>query len=598
MTLMVDKRGDIMHYSQYNQLPGGVTGAQAQPLADARFPRGTTIAIAEPYLKVFWAGTRGVRVDTPADLRIVPGALHSSAPQPSALPAALRDAKRFMDDGQPAAAFETCLTALQRPDEPATLFAATVLSNMAQALLYMRLPALALQYAAVALLLRPDAPKAPRRYIAALRELEQPALADRVLDVFPWAAGQRTRDGSSLAAYADGALAAIDSDAIYAVLATALEDVPVEPTVTDEEMAQEQVALGDAFETGGDAAFRAGMYEDALIMYTGALRTEPHCKDTAVLLCCLAQSALSVNSPHTALAAAAAALHFARGTLYQEALRHLTKSLLALGLVGLARRHAVTAAGGDAAWLAALQLGKLERCLEQGYTAQDFLGESQIRDGVSWAGAVEVVHIEGKGRGLRATRDISAGEVILVDTGLAEDSGAGAQVLSMQDNVINTTSQVALRGKLGSMCARNVLVCTAVRALDDGVAPPRDKPLPRIEEMLQHLSPRVLPLLPQLFEYVPQRERFQLSALRIDRMCSVNCHGSDEGLSHSSALYPAISLINHSARPNCTLLGPTGFARKQGCLLAVRADESIGMGQELTLRYLPDESQVRKKWGI
>lgn len=75
------------------------------------------------------------------------------------------------------------------------------------------------------------------------------------------------------------------------------------------------------------------------------------------------------------------------------------------------------------------------------------------------------------------------------------------------------------------------------------------------------------------------------------------------GSTSSTTLYPAISLINHAAQPNCTQVGrnPPGsnMGRKLGYprLLAVGALHSLRKGQEITIQYMPDEAAVQKKWG-
>lgn len=69
-TLMRDTSGNVIQLGLYNQLPGGASGPESQAAADACFPRGTKLAIAEPFMKVFMDGNRGIRVDAPADIRV------------------------------------------------------------------------------------------------------------------------------------------------------------------------------------------------------------------------------------------------------------------------------------------------------------------------------------------------------------------------------------------------------------------------------------------------------------------------------------------------------------------------------------------------
>lgn len=121
MTIMQDARGDVVHLALYNQLPDGATGALGQTLADARFPPGTKISIAEPFLKIYRSGGRSLRVDTPTDLKIVSEPQRSGTPQFSALHAALLEVQRCMKDEQHARAFDSCLAALQRASQAPSL---------------------------------------------------------------------------------------------------------------------------------------------------------------------------------------------------------------------------------------------------------------------------------------------------------------------------------------------------------------------------------------------------------------------------------------------------------------------------------------------
>ena len=64
-TILEDAAGDHIQLGLYNQLPGGAVGPRSLKLAQRHFPKGARVQIAEPFLKIFRDGKRGVRVDDP-----------------------------------------------------------------------------------------------------------------------------------------------------------------------------------------------------------------------------------------------------------------------------------------------------------------------------------------------------------------------------------------------------------------------------------------------------------------------------------------------------------------------------------------------------
>ena len=67
-TILEDAAGDHIQLGLYNQLPGGAVGPRSLKLAQRHFPKGARVRIAEPFLKIFRDGKRGVRVDDPGVL--------------------------------------------------------------------------------------------------------------------------------------------------------------------------------------------------------------------------------------------------------------------------------------------------------------------------------------------------------------------------------------------------------------------------------------------------------------------------------------------------------------------------------------------------
>lgn len=268
------------------------------------------------------------------------------------------------------------------------------------------------------------------------------------------------------------------------------------------------------------------------------------------------------------------------------------------------------------------------------------VGDDQVRHVVGDACAVEVVQVPGKGRGLVATRDVPTGQLVLVGPALAsqsssaetperaaqgpervvEEGGRSAETTegavasaettevesagaAEEGEVASAAEQAAVAGRLLGMCARDALVCRAVRTLDDGLADARHKPLPLVGDVLQRLSSRTLPLLPQLFDYVPRRDRATVSLARIERVCQTNSFGDRR----ATGLYPAAAYANHDANPSCIYLGNDaetdaafGPGRKPGYphFLALVNLRPLRKGDEITCRYMADPERVRAKWNI
>lgn len=109
------------------------------------------------------------------------------------------------------------------------------------------------------------------------------------------------------------------------------------------------------------------------------------------------------------------------------------------------------------------------------------------------------------------------------------------------------------------------------------------RPLVPVADLLLRLNPRVLPLLGQGWEYFPKAEQRVPSEKHLSGVIGVN--------SHSNALYPAVSMMNHHKQPN-TACGPPNF-----CLL-VCAARDIKRGEELFVNYGADDAVLEKKWGV
>ena len=252
------------------------------------------------------------------------------------------------------------------------------------------------------------------------------------------------------------------------------------------------------------------------------------------------------------------------------------------------------------------------------------------------ASHIELAHIHGKGRGVQALCKLPAHTLIalnwpLVDTSIDNTSSMQRHfTTSMDASSCLDTSQVQLRAKAVNAAGRDPLAATTLSSLDDSQPgylasdspAARELPLVQTRVLQQVLSPRVLPLLPQWGLYFPQRERVTPSAPFIDRVCTVNSHGTGSGDvagKQESGLFPLVSLFNHARAPNCTAVqltaaltehsklgitaprvhrGAQADGSPQGRAMVVVTRREICKGEELTVLYHGDPKVVRQKWNI
>ena len=171
LILAEDSRGDILQVQLYNQFPNGAIASQMADIVETRFKHGTKLSIAEPFLKIMKDGFRGVRVDSPTDLRVQTVCMSLSSLKEHGNQLA---AKQQFDVAQQE---YTAALALPEVDEVATL-----LANRAQAFLQ-GMPIQACLDAAAALILRPTHEKAWMCYAAGLKEAarSEPGLRKELL---------------------------------------------------------------------------------------------------------------------------------------------------------------------------------------------------------------------------------------------------------------------------------------------------------------------------------------------------------------------------------------------------------------------------------
>jgi len=386
-TILEDDWGDIVKLGLYNALPGGVTGGEAWALAAKVFPKGLRLRIAEPYAKIFADGSRGVRVDDPADLLAEGGSLVKD------LAAVKEEGNRLFAGGN----FHAAADAYWRGVRDGGGDVAVLLSNRAQASIKQQRWAAAVQDAAAAILLDPMQSKAWSRYVAALHGLGFDEAAARARAV-------RGRGQADEEAHGVGSA----RELLWAVL----------PELWALPVTQGGDGVPEDLKDQGNRAYREGRYDDAEVLYTLALSASPAAGAVAVLLSNLAQCTTNTGALHDAVAVSAASMRL-RPT--GKAVHRLAKAIALLGECELAE----TLLGSALEETGEGFVGAARRALE---TLRDDIRKARFMDGgrinvrhppdlvMDWyaRAALEVADMGDKGRGIRATRDIPAFEMVIV----------------------------------------------------------------------------------------------------------------------------------------------------------------------------------------
>ena len=555
-TLLQDDAGAVVVVALHNALPGGARGREAEALTRRLFPNGAAICVAEPFYTIFPSGRRGVRVDSPGDVRV----------RPPAGDVAVHAAALVVAGAWHAAAAEFWAASRVRDTAHGP---ARLLANRARACLQQGLWAAAGADAAAALLLEPERGHAWRQYAAAMLGLGQPDVAQQAKAV---------RDRAN-------APATVSATAARAVLEAALGLAAPE-------------GAGDAAPhdpwRAGTAAYRTRRFGDAAALYTSAMAVLPAAETAARLLEHAAVCALRINALHDAVAAASASLRLRPG-------RTAPRDCLVKGLALLGEEAAadLAAAGAPAPQAvvararAVSQSGYSDRavleCLDDGVGA--LLPDWVARD------ALEIADFGAKGRGVRATRIIRPGEVLLVSR-----ARISACCAPESDGFPERTADARRPGSLAQLSAQAVhtaasdgLLRAVLTFLDDGMGTAK-RSVPEWDDVLHRLSGRVLPLLRQHHDYLVAAP--QLSSERIAGVLNTNCFGETLEFgseANRTELHPALSVVNHSSLPTCRVrtLGSGPFPVR--CLVA---DCEIPKGEEVTILYNGDPRVLEQQWGI
>mmetsp|Transcript_27043 Transcript_27043/g.57962 ORF Transcript_27043/g.57962 Transcript_27043/m.57962 type:complete len:767 (+) Transcript_27043:44-2344(+) len=560
ITILEDSNGDVILVALYNLLPDGLHGEDSVAVASAKIPKGGTIRIAEPYMKVFRDGSRGIRIDDPSDIFMIVGDGSDSVNEDVALANAKALGNSLVQKKMYNAASDAYIDGIRKAS-----LVPTLLSNRSQAYAMAKDWENSLADAAASLTMRPANKKTWARYKKALEMLSN----------------GKSKNGAD------------KRDAAGQILRRVLVVKPRDLASTLSSISTGGGALD--LKNEGNKLFENREYNAAAVQYTAALHV---CGEVPrALLGNWAFCSLHTGANLDAVAASAASLRIRPEA---KTVARLARGLLLLGEPNLCC-SILRGKYGEVLKGTAFTDEKVEllRCSEvifefiKTHRMQDPKPFDQPRYLPQWIRGIETFDAGPKrGRGVRACINLKKGHVALIEPPIASAHAGkvdNEMVFSIDKTERRRASYEYIRQAIIVRSQHEAVLSKIVDCLYDGDNQP---PVTALEDLVPNLG-SCQALLPSHHAYV--LDRVDLTAHRIESILSFNSHGGSNGLSSDSLrrsdLFPAISMFNHSNEPNCS------WEDVGGCAI-IWVSEDIAIGSELTLRYHEDKKVLKKQWGI
>mmetsp|Transcript_63632 Transcript_63632/g.170455 ORF Transcript_63632/g.170455 Transcript_63632/m.170455 type:complete len:736 (+) Transcript_63632:41-2248(+) len=524
-TLVADRQGGLVQLALYNW--GGAHEAQG----DGSLAVGSRLQVADPYLKVFRDGEVGIRVDRPAQV-LYAGRDATAWKQVG---------NAFIKQGQPRSAWESYRAALSAPELDAL---AVLLCDRAQCLLQSQSPVDACCDAAAAVWLRPRLRRAWELYSAALRSAGLRKLVPVVTAIIE----EHPLDSIPVA----------DTEEHWIRCVSCCTNVPA-------------ASDGPATRKEARSLYSAGDFAGAAECYGRALAGSAGLTLATEVLLNMAQASLASGWYANTAGTALAALRLAGAT---GAAAHRDKAgyrlCVAMSYLVCPRAAETAAAAVVATSIASACRSPIDeglaaqRFVSDGYAASDLqsprVGARGLAATPEWsAPGLVVTKFPGRGRGLVSSEGLDAGAVVMVARAVGGGPVDGGAILGH------------LRADQRSSQALALLSCGEDEATS----------VVTISDLMSAGLP-MLPALGSAPEFCPP-PRFPCAAWRVPGVLRTNgfeAPGREDG---AVLLYPAVSLLNHSDRPNCAMVP----ASRCGAAVAVVVVASVSAGEELTVCYGP-----------
>ena len=542
-TLLEDDDGDVIQITLYNIIPHSPDKFY---LAEKMVPHGSQIRIIEPFLKICRDGNRAIRVDDPSDICI----MNREKPNIADI---RKQGKEHMDCEEYLLAFEVYFNGIQSHANNII----PLLNNRSQTEIKLEQYEEALLDAAAVLLLKFDE-KANQRYYHALQNLASNEDDKRSVNIW-------TR-------------------------------------ILQKNTFIDRCSNDKGSRETGNKLYAAGKYMDAKREYSSALVFP----DICLLLTNVAIVCLQLGMFQTAISACSACLRISEGNeRKQKAYYCMAKSFLMLRKPKLYKFV-------SSYLQSCVELDKLlyiinncenifhntlSKCdPEDGFTISQIVEfYSKSYDLVSdflQPETIEHVYIEGKGRGIKATRDIKKGELLLVDHPIVcegvdiNETKTFTRSFNFNTRLAYGVGDVNLATKLLTLVnydgiLAKKLLCLETRETGSGESLPL---LDLNSFSYWNLCYDVLPFLPQTNVFVGTDIR-KINEVFIQNILTINTFNHDsinkDSFCEGSALCLRISLFNHDNKFNCRIL-PLGKS------LVIFAIKNIPKGSELTICYRED----------
>ena len=552
--LIEDEFGDHMQLTLYNAIP--TNHPKKLELAGAKFPVGSKIRVAEPFYKIFQDGNRGVRVESLTEIQVF------NDGQFLDMAAVRAKGRTLVSSGDFLGGLEVYLEGVSYFTDVVTL-----LNNRCQTEIRLGEHEEAVLDSAAVLFIDEDNGKARQRYELAISKLV--GTDDEITgNEHIW---QKLLKYSSTA----------------------------DPIVSAPKGSKEE----------GNAAFRAGKFEEAKRQYTGALDET----DICILLNNIAVVCLKTDMFQTAISAANASLRIAKtDSMKKKAVFAMTKAFSMLGELKFSKLSSKGDTSLEDFWSDARKpiqvLFKILECLPQfedlGWEKTYSIGVEGNNLPIDYIAPDAMTHeyVFGKGRGLVASRDIYPQEVLIIDRMIKSMKGEEYEekgfILAMNSKTrkIEPEQRAKLISKFLVLVRHNGLLAKKLLQLEwrkHNLIFQREQ-LPLVDDLrwMGHraMSFDIPPFLPQ----TPKQVKVDIGKVTfkfVEGVIGINEFGWEPGqqmLGHEGeSLMTRISLFNHAFEPNCRL-----FA--MGDAMVVVSQREIKKGQELTLKYGEDVT----KWEI